>query len=104
MTSTLDEVTELIREFSSLSEEQRARFLTVLPKLDEAQLNTLRSTLLKVRSDEMTKMKQNLEVLHNAGAAFKEWQSDKVRTALQSSESSTLAADAASAENLLTKL
>lgn len=104
LSSLLEDVTSMIHEIASLSEEQRTRFLAVADKLDEKQLSALKTTLLKVREEEMAQMKADLETLHKAGAAFKEWQADKARVALQTSESSSLKADAVSADGLLSKL
>lgn len=104
MSTTLDEVQKMIRETASLSEDQRARFLAVSGGLDEAKLLELKSTLEKTQAQEMQEMKKGLEVLTTAGAAYKEWQADKMRKDLKSQEDSSSQAEALSAEALLSKL
>lgn len=101
MGPTASDVIALAQNTKALSKEQLARILELAPNSSSEDLEELKKLILEIQKAHMFGMKHELDVRQKAGAAYKEWQADKSRDALQTQEGAVSKEDHAQAETLI---
>jgi hypothetical protein len=104
MATTLNEVIALAKETKAVTEVQLKRILELAPTMSAADLENLKSMLIKIQNEEIKEMKRKLEIYQTAAAAEEEWRADTARAKLATVENDDHRQSLQTADNLINNI